>query len=214
MLQRPDLPPAALGEAVWAQGAAHTPSEQQHEQNFGAGGWGEAPCSCHLCPVLAGCGQGPGTAAPGRGRAAQRLEAQPCRSPRSWLDEENMPFTALFPPREAVNPFQMLHLPNFWMPLNSLLIYSKCLRSYSSAANPIKRIRAQCLDSTSSLQSLLLRLIASLKSSEKEVHWDNCYWCGVRGAEQGLDGSRGLHRACCGNEHSAGVSCRDSWVCP
>lgn len=115
-----------------------------------------------------------------------------------------MPFTVLFPSHKAVNSFQMLHLPNFWMPLNSLLIYSKCLHSYSSAANPIKRIRAQCLDSTSPLQSLLLRLIASLKSSVKEVHGDNCYWCGEQGMEQGSGWKQGavLEKGlaeCCGD---------------
>lgn len=107
------------------------------------------------------------------------------------LGGEKMPFTVLPLPHRAVNSFQMLHLPNFWMPLNSLLIYSKCLRSYSSAANPIKRIRAQCLDSTSPLQSLLLRLIASLKSFVKEVHGDNCYWRGEQGMEQGSGWKQG-----------------------
>lgn len=193
MLQCPDLPTSALGEAAWARGAARTPAERRLRAEKVLGwGPGESPLLLVFVPrarrLRAGAWHG---AAPGRGREAQRLEAQPCRSPGSRPDEENMPFTLLFPPRKAVNPFRMLHLPNFWMPLNSLLIYSKCLRSYSSAANPIKRIRAQCLDSTSSLQSLLLRLIASLKSSEKEVHWDNCYWRGVRGAEQGLGWKQG-----------------------
>lgn len=137
----------------------------------------------------------------GQGRALQcRIGSRGAQQ----LSGVKMPFTVLFPSHKAVNSFQMLHLPNFWMPLNSLLIYSKCLHSYSSAANPIKRIRAQCLDSTSPLQSLLLRLIASLKSSVKEVHGDNCYWCGEQGMEQGSGWKQGavLEKGlaeCCGD---------------
>lgn len=149
VLQRPDLPSTALaqsvpaGPALAARGSAVPARAFPQILLF----WSSrrqpripVPCQ-QLCQGSTrhwDVGVWPGWG--DRCALVKNTKALSCSgSPTNRLDVENTPCALLSAAHKAINPFQMLHPPNFWMSLNSLLIYSKCLRSYSSTANPIKR---------------------------------------------------------------------------